>query len=90
MKKTDVAMIILIAALSAGIAYFVAQGVFGSMSSQSVKVKTIDAITSNVQTPDKKIFNTNAINPSVGVNINNTGTTPSTGAASTPTNNGNR
>jgi hypothetical protein len=85
MKKTDLAMIVLIAAVSAGIAYFVAHGVFGSMSSQSVKVKTIDAITSTVQAPDKKIFNTNAINPSVEVNINNTDTTTSTGKTTTTT-----
>lgn len=78
-------MIILIAAASAGIAYFVAHGLFGSMSSQSVKVKTVDPITSIVQEPDKKIFNTNAINPSVEVNINNTDTTTAVDASgSTP------
>ena len=82
-------MIVLIAAVSAGIAYFVAHSLLGTMSSQGVKVKTIDPITSIVQAPDKKIFNTNAINPSVEVNINNTGTTASTGSGTTtPTNNG--
>ncbi|HEY8886429.1 MAG TPA: hypothetical protein VIM31_02955 [Candidatus Microsaccharimonas sp.] len=88
MKKTDIAMIVFIAAVSAGIAYFVAHSLFGTMSSQSVKVKTIDPITSVVETPDKKIFNTNAINPSVEVNINNTDTTTSTGTTTTTTNDG--
>ena len=81
-------MIVFIAAVSAGIAYFVAHSLFGTMSSQSVKVKTIDPITSVVETPDKKIFNTNAINPSVEVNINNTDTTTSTGTTTTTTNDG--
>lgn len=72
MKRTDIAMIVFIAAASAGIAYFVANSVLGSMTEQAVKVKTIDAITSTVETPDTKIFNENAINPSVEVNINNT------------------
>ena len=65
-------MIVFIAAASAGIAYFVASSVLGNMTEQAVKVKTIDPITSTVETPDTKIFNENAINPSVEVNINNT------------------
>ncbi len=82
MKRTDLAMIILIAAVSAGIAYFVANSFFGGITQQGVKVKTVDPITSTIQPPNKAIFNTNAINPSVQVNINNTDTptTTTTGA----------
>lgn len=72
MKRTDIAMIILIAAFSAGLAYVVAKGVLGSMTEQTVKVKTIDPITSTIEQPNPKMFNENAINPSVEVNINNT------------------
>ncbi|MBC7459272.1 hypothetical protein H7200_00990 [Candidatus Saccharibacteria bacterium] len=72
MKRTDLAMIVLIAAVSAGIAYFVASNLFGTMDEQGVKVKTIDAMTSVVEKPDTKIFNDNAINPSVEVTISNT------------------
>jgi hypothetical protein len=79
MKRTDIAMIVLIAAVSAGLAYFVANSVLGSMTEQNVKVKTIDPITSVIESPDPKMFNENAINPSVEVNINNTSTSaPST------------
>jgi len=87
MKRSDLAMIVLIAAASAGIAYFVASSVLGNMTEQAVKVKTIDPITSTIETPDAKIFNDNAINPSVRVDINNTeaestqATTPSTSDA---------
>ena len=76
MKKTDIAMIILIATVSVGIAYFAANSFFGSMSKESVKVKTIDAITSKVEPPDNRIFNDSAINPSVEITINGTATTP--------------
>jgi len=72
MKRTDIAMIVLISAVSAGIAYFVASSFLGNATEQGTSVKTIDPITSTVETPDAKIFNEEAINPSVEVNINNT------------------
>jgi hypothetical protein len=78
MKRTDIAMIVLIAAVSAGIAYFVANSVFGGITTQSVKVQTIDPITSTVQTPDPNIFNSNAINPAIEVNISDSGSSSTT------------
>lgn len=72
MKKTDIAMIILIASVSVMVAYFVAEGVFGGASNASVKVKTIDAINSTIVEPSPSIFNKNAINPAVQVQINGT------------------
>jgi hypothetical protein len=75
MKKTDLAMIVLIAAVSVGVAYFVASSFLGEMDNKGVKVQTVDVITSIVEPPDPRIFNSNAINPSVEVNINETKTT---------------
>lgn len=69
MKKTDIAMIILIAAISVTIAFFVTKSIFGDTATEEVKVKTIDAISSEVAAPDEKIFNSNAINPAVEVQI---------------------
>jgi mannitol-specific phosphotransferase system IIBC component len=69
MKKSDIAMIILIAAVSVIIAYFIANAVIGDVKSEAVKVKTADPITADVQEPDKTIFNSNAINPTVEVII---------------------
>lgn len=74
MKKADIAMIILIAAASSLIAYFVASSVFGGSGSYSEKVKTIEAIDSEVVEPDTAIFNKDAINPSVEVQINSNAT----------------
>lgn len=69
MKKTDVAMIILIASISVLVAYFVAKAVLGDATNQTAKVKTVDAITSDVAPPDPTVFNKNAINPTVQVLI---------------------
>jgi mannitol-specific phosphotransferase system IIBC component len=69
MKKSDIAMILLIASASALIAYFVASAIFGGISNSSVKVKTIDPINSTIVEPDSSIFNKNAINPAVEVQI---------------------
>lgn len=69
MKKTDLAMIILIASVSVLIAYFVGKSIFGGASTGTVNVKTIDPISSTVEPPDPAIFNANAINPSVQVQI---------------------
>jgi hypothetical protein len=69
MKKSDIAMVILIASISVMVAYFVANAVIGNVSSQSVQVKTADPITANVAQPDPAIFNSNAINPTVQVII---------------------
>jgi len=62
-------MIILIASISVLIAYFVTKAVLGDVKDQAVKVKTAEPITSEVTEPDKSVFNTNAINPTVEVII---------------------
>ena len=71
-------MIVLIIAVSAGIAYFVASSLFGGKTESGVTVKTIDPITSVIQPPDSKIFNKDAINPSVEVNVNGTDSSTTT------------
>lgn len=71
-------MIIFIATLSIGISYFLANSFFGSVKEEAATVQTIDPITSAITSPDAKIFNDSAINPSVEVNINNTPVTSDT------------
>ena len=76
MKKTEIAMIILIASVSVLVAYFVARGIFGDVYSGSAKVKTIEIIDSTIVAPSPDIFNSKAINPAVQVQINVTPGTP--------------
>jgi len=73
MKKTDIAMIILIVSVSVMVAFFVAKSILGDVYSGTAKVKIIDKIDSNIVEPDSSIFNKNAINPTVQVKINGTG-----------------
>jgi hypothetical protein len=76
MKKADIAMIILIASVSVLVSYFVARSVFGDVYNGSAKVKTIDRIDSDVVEPSPDIFNKNAINPAIQVQINETNSGP--------------
>lgn len=69
MKKSDIAMIILIASISVLIAYFVAKAVLGDVRNESVKVKTTERISTDITKPDTTIFNSSAINPTVEVII---------------------
>lgn len=71
MKKSDIAMIILIASLSALVSYFVANAFIGDVKNESVKVQTAEPITTNVAEPDPTVFNSDAINPTVEVIIGN-------------------
>ena len=69
MKKSDIAMIILIASVSVMAAYFAAKAIIGDVGNQSVKVKTAEKITTDVTEPDPTIFHKDAINPTVEVII---------------------
>ena len=69
MKKTDLAMIILIAAVSILGSYFITKAILGDGASEPVKVKKIDAIDTTIAPVDTKIFNTDAINPAVEIQI---------------------
>lgn len=69
MKQSEIATIILIASISVMTAYFVANAVIGQPTGDSAKVKTITPITSDITAPDKTIFNKDAINPTIEVEI---------------------
>jgi hypothetical protein len=71
MKKNDIAMIILIASVSAMFAYFIGRTLIGDPESRAVQVKTVEAISTDVERPDATVFNKNAINPTVEINIGN-------------------
>ncbi len=72
MKKTDIAMIVLIASVSVLVAFFAAKAIFGDVYTGTAKVKTIDKIDATIVEPNTDIFNKNAINPAVPVQINGT------------------
>lgn len=71
MKKSDIAMIVLIGSVSICVAFFVANSLFGDIN-RTAKVQTIEQIDPSIVDPDSKVFNENAINPAVQVQINGT------------------
>ena len=65
MKKSDIAMIVLIASLVV-VAYFVASSIpFLRVPSSGVEVQTIAKISPDIEQPDKTVFHRDAINPTV-------------------------
>lgn len=70
MKKSDLASIVLIASLSIIVAFFATNALFEQVATEEVTVKTIDPITTEIVAPNEAIFNENAINPTVEVQIN--------------------
>lgn len=74
MKKTDIAMIILIASVGVIIAYFVAASIpFLRLPEKGVQVETISKIEPEVTEPSEKVFNESAINPTVEVIVGSGG-----------------
>lgn len=69
MKKTDIAMIILIASMSILVSYFVTKSIMGDSNNKPVTIKSAAPISDNVEAPKKEIFNKDAINPTVEVTI---------------------
>ena len=69
MKKTDVAMIILIAAIGVIGAFFATRAILGDAATEEVKVEQIEAITATLDEVDPTIFNAEAINPAVEVQV---------------------
>lgn len=69
MKKNDLAIIIMIASTSAILTYVVATQFVSKITQQSTTVLTIEKIDSELVEPDATIFNKEAINPAVQVNI---------------------
>lgn len=66
MKKSDIAMIILIASASVMISFFIVNSLpFFQVQDSGVEVPTIEAISEEVAEPDIDVFNSQAINPTV-------------------------
>lgn len=69
MKKTDLAMIVLIASVSILISFFVTKALFGGAANAPTEYQTIDRINPDLGEVNTSIFNENAINPAVEVQL---------------------
>lgn len=74
MKKTDIAMIVLIAGVGILTAYFIAVNIpFLKIPEQGVEVQTVDSIGAEISEPSKSVFNAEAINPTVEIVVGGSG-----------------
>lgn len=70
MKKTDIAMLIIIVSISALVAYIGANAILGNPKEKSEEIMVMPAAISTEMTPpDPNVFHEGAINPSVRIEI---------------------
>ncbi len=69
MKQKDIALIIVIVAVTGVVAYFLSNLVIGTPSNQQQNVETVEPITAEFQPHDKKYFNSESVNPTQTITI---------------------
>lgn len=67
MKRSEIAMIVLIASLSMLLTFTLAQSLLGDKVKRKAYVEQTNKISENIETPAKRVFNKDAINPTVEV-----------------------
>lgn len=71
MKKSDLALLIVIIAISLGASYFAGRAVLTQFVQRDTQVEATDSISSELVQPSENVFNDRAINPAVPINIGN-------------------
>ncbi|MBS7346436.1 MAG: hypothetical protein KIG14_01860 [Candidatus Sacchiramonaceae bacterium] len=76
MKKTDIAMLVLIAGVSVLISSIALNSILGDPAEKTRNVEVTDEIQAGFTEPSEEIFNKDAINPTVPIVIGEDGATP--------------
>jgi hypothetical protein len=71
MKKSDIALLALIVSLTLVISFLVVKGIFGEAKNESIKVEKAQPISASLVDPSPAVFNRDAINPTVVIQIGN-------------------
>lgn len=69
MKQKDVAMILIVAFVSAAVAFVVSNWLFGGQKAGEQTTEIIDVISDDFSQPPEKYFNANAVNPTKLIEI---------------------
>lgn len=69
MKQKDIALVILIVAISAIASYFISSKIIVTPKDRQQEVEVVQEIKTKFPLPDKKYFNENAINPTRPITI---------------------
>lgn len=82
MKQKDIAVIIIIAFLSAIASFLLSNKLFVTPANRQQKVQVVDAVSADFKLPDSRFFNSQSINPTMSSNLgNNTNQNPFNGSA---------
>jgi hypothetical protein len=74
MKKSDIALLVLIVSVSLVVSYFVGKTVIGTPEQKPTKVEVVQPISASFVAPSSQIFNDQAINPTQNITIGNSNT----------------
>ncbi len=69
MKRSDIALLILIASITLVISFLVVKALFGEPSAQQTSVEKVEPISATLDKPPTTVFNEEAINPTVVIQI---------------------
>lgn len=65
MKQKDIAVIIVVAVISAVVSFIVAGRIFVTPENRQQEVEVVDVISTDFDLPDSRYFNADSINPTV-------------------------
>jgi hypothetical protein len=68
MKKNDIAAIIIIVAIAGVFSYFIANALIGKPKNNPVQVEQVTPVGATFPTPDSRVFNEDAVDPTVEIN----------------------
>lgn len=71
MKKSDIAILILIVSITLVISFLLVKALFGEPQNQALTAEKVDPISAHIEQPSSSIFNKDAINPTVVIQIGN-------------------
>jgi hypothetical protein len=69
MKQKDIALIIVLAGVSAIVSFLASGWLFGKPADREQKAEVVDVITSDFSLPDSKYFNNSSIDPTQLIQI---------------------
>jgi hypothetical protein len=69
MKNTDIALVILIAAVSIGLSYWLGNLILGDPSDDTYQISYVEGVSAEIMQPDIETFNPSGVNPTVEVII---------------------
>lgn len=83
MKQKDIALIVVIVAISAVVSLFASNLIFGGAKNKQQQATVVQPITADFPTPDTRYFNSNAFDPTQLITIGqNNNTNPFSGSSS--------